>query len=229
MGYLPNRYRPIGLPHREFKAGDDLPAKFHYELKALDPDLYCVWHPFKTLYDDVMNAYYGSLDDPRYQIAESFGQEVWGYVTTNGEGDPLYDENWHIWRCGSVGWSHICNIASKEPKHLNKVLESIWEQKLVERYGRKAILRIKEAKQEAEMEKETARRANAFKDLQKENKGMMNQVVENFSRGHIAPTGQTVETITSYAGQGNRSRLSRPSTDEDGGLVGWSGKGGKAR
>ena len=229
MGYLTAKFRPSGLPHREFCPGIDLPAEFHYHLKALDPDLYCVWHPFKTLYDDTINVYYGSLDDPRYLIAESFGQEVWGFVMTNGAGDPLYDETWHVWRKSSVGWHHIIGIESKESSYLDKVLDSIWDQKLVERYGRKAILRMKEAKEEARIEKENANKAQDFKDVQKENRGMLAKVMDNFQRKNYAPTNQTVETISSYSNQVNRSRIIRPSEDSDGGLVGWDGRAGRVR
>lgn len=224
MAYLPQAYRPIGLPHKEFRPGDDLPAEFHYHLKALDHDLYCVWHPYKCLFDDVINNYYGSLEDPRYQIQESFGQECWGWVMTDNVGAPLYDETWHVWRKHQHGWSHIIGIESKEPKYLDKVLDSIWEQKLVERYGRKAILRMKEAKAEAEMEKKAADACNRFEDVQKENKAAFRKVMENFERGHVEPTNQVVETISSFPGQTNRSRLSRPSEDADGGIVGWDGR-----
>ena len=224
MSYLPQAFRPNGLPHKEFRPGDDLPEGFHYHLKALDPDLYCVWHPYKCLFDDVMNIYYGRLEDPRYQIHESFGQEVWGWVMTDNTGSPLYDEKWHVWRAHQYGYSHIIGIESKEPQYLDKVLESIWEQKLVEKYGRKAVIRMKEAKAEAAMEKKAQQKAQAFEDLQKENKSMFRKVMENFDRGYVKPTGQTVDVITSYGGQGNRSRITRPSTDEDGGIVGWDGK-----
>jgi hypothetical protein len=171
-----------------------------------------------------MNKYYGTLDDPRYQIQEAHGQEVWGWAVTDNVGAPILDETWHVWRLSQVGWHHVIQIKSKEPKYLDKVIESIWEQKLIERYGRKAILRMKEAKAEAEMEKKAQQKIQAFEDLQKENKSAFRKAMENFERGHVAATGQTVDVITSYSGQGNRSRITRPSTDEDGGIVGWDGK-----
>jgi hypothetical protein len=178
-----------------------------------------------------MNSYYGALDDPRYVIGESYGQECWGYVMTNGSGDPLYDEKWNIWRLSRSGggWNHIIGIESKEPSYLDKVLGAIWDQKLVEKYGRKAVIRMKEAKEEALMEKEANIKAQNFKDIQTENKGMIQKAMENLQRGHVNPTNQTIDVITSYAGQGNRSRITRPSTDEDGGLVGWDGRAGKVR
>jgi len=224
MGYLPQTFRPNGLPHKEFRPGDDLPEMFHYHLKALDYDLYCVWHPYRCLWDDVMNKYYGSLEDPRYQIQESFGQEVWGWAVTDGKGAPILDETWHVWRLSQVGWHHIIQIKSKEPQYLNRVLESIWEQKLVEKYGRKAIIRMKEEQAEAAMEKTNQQKTQAFEDLQKENKSAFRKAMENYERGYIEATDQTVDIITSYSGQGNRSRITRPSTDEDGGIVGWDGK-----
>ena len=224
MSYLPKAFRPECLPHREFLAGYDLPAGWHYHLKALDPDLYCVWHPYRCLFEDVINNYYGSLDDPRYEIKEAFGQEVWGWPMTDNMGSPIPDKSWHVWRKHQYGYSHIIKIESKEPKYLDKVLESIWEQKLVERYGRKVVMRMKEAKAEAEAEKKAQQQAQAFDDLQKENKSAFKKVMENFERGITAQTGQTVDVITSYSGQTNRSRITRPSTDEDGGIVGWDGR-----
>ena len=43
--------------------------------------------------------------------------------------------------------------------------------------------------------------------------------MENFDRGVVAPTNPEKETIVSYGGQTNRSKIVRPLDDEEGGLI----------
>ena len=177
-----------------------------------------------------MSTYYGSLEDPRYSIDWHGGTRIFGWILSDGKGDPVLNENFHVWRwCDPVGWCHIAEILDRSPIYLQKTIDSLWEQKLVEKYGRKAVIRMKEAKAEAAMEKEAQQKAQAFEDLQKENKGMLRTIAENFAAGKVRPTNQVVETITSYNNQSNRSRIIRPSEDSDGGLVDWSGKAGKVK
>ena len=95
---LPEKSRPRGLHHKRFTAGVDLPSWFSDNLKSIDRNLYLVWHPFRVIYDDIINQYEGALDDPRFCIHLEHGQENWGFVMTDGNGAPIPECKWHVWR-----------------------------------------------------------------------------------------------------------------------------------
>jgi hypothetical protein len=55
--------------------------------------------------------------------------------------------------------------------------------------------------------------------VQEENAWLLRRAMDNFDRGVTKPTNPEKEQIISYPGQSHRSRVSRPITDEEGGLV----------
>ncbi len=117
---LPKTLRPDNSNNRECQRGIDLPSWFFDDLKAIDSKLYIVWHPYATLWDDMMNQYEGALEDPRFTIHREYGEEVWGWVTTNGQGAPLPEQAWHVWRlCEPHGWAHLVRIDSKASEYLS--------------------------------------------------------------------------------------------------------------
>ena len=67
----------------------------------------------------------------------------------------------------------------------------------------------------SEIQTEFENQKTLFKDVMAENKTIMNKIKENYSMGKIAATNPQVETINSYAGQSNRSRIIRPLDDAD--------------
>ncbi len=118
-----------GASLRGFCPGVDLPCWFYEGIKAVDSNLYFVWHHWRVLYDDVMNQYTGSLDDPRFNIVwkpEYGNEEIWGYPLTDNEGNPIPENRWHIWRlCDPHGWCHVCDVKDTDAKYLSKLLSLI--------------------------------------------------------------------------------------------------------
>lgn len=221
MGYLPDKYRPKGLHFRDFRPGHDLPYQFHLDIKAIDPKLYFVWHPYQVLYDMIMNQYTGSMEDPRFVIEEQYGQEVWGWITTDAKGKPIVDEHWHIWRlCDPYGWAHVCNIASDHPDYLKLLVNRLHLQATIQaKEGDLAYSRKMREEEESAREKKQQEEAELLDAVQKENSWLLRRAMDNFESGKVAPTKPTKEIITSYRGQENKGRIEREITDEEGGLI----------
>jgi hypothetical protein len=221
MGHLPNIMRPEGLYHRDFQPGSDLPKWFHDELKGLDVKLYFVWHPYKVLYDDVMNCYEGSLEDPRYVIGEFHGQEVWGYPMKKAEDDtPMSDNKWHIWRlCDPYGWCHVCPVETADPEYLTLLLRRLHLQAKLRDRGRRAYQEHLDEAQEERMRKNQEYADELFSAVQDENRWLLQRAANNYLAGKVEPTNPQKESIYSYSGQKNRSRIIRPLDDREGGLV----------
>lgn len=219
--HLPKDLRPSNLPHRVLAPGIDIPAGFIADIKAIDEGLHFVYHPYRIQYDDITNSYYGPLDNPRWVIGEQYGQEVWGWVLTDNVGAPIPDETWHIWSLArDYGWSHVSNIASLEPDHLNRIVNRLGQEKLYRaQYGAVKWARKLREDQEAFEQSQMNARHNLFGDVQKANKSAMKTVMENLERGIVNPTRPTKDIISSYAGQGNRSKITREITDREGGLI----------
>lgn len=219
--HLPPDFRPSNLPHRVLVPGLHLPAAFIDDVKTIDNSLHFVYHPFKIQYDDLTNNYYGPLENPRWVIGEQYGVEVWGWVLTDNKGAPLKEDRWHIWQLTKdYGWSHVSNIASTEPEHLNRIVNRLGREKLYRaKYGAgKWNQKLREDMEAFEMQKQNERH-NLFADVQSANKSAMKTVMENLERGIVNPTRPTKDIITSYSGQGNRSRITRDITDREGGLI----------
>ena len=221
MDYLPQAGRPTGLSFRDFKPGIDLPYEFHLDLKAIDPKLYLVWHPYSVLYDMLMNRYTGSLDDPRFAIEEQHGKEVWGWVTTDNKGKPITDETWHLWRlCDPYGWAHVCGLVSNDSDYLKLLVRRLHLQAKAQAeggdlaYGRK--LREADA---AARDKASQDKTELFDAVNKENRWLLDKAMDNFASGKTAPTRPQKEIITSFGGQTNKSKIVRDISDEEGGLI----------
>ena len=147
--HLPNILRPSILPHKDFKPGYHLPSWFHDDIKALDQHLYFVWHPWRLIYDDVMNQYTGEAHDPRFCIHEYHGEEIWGFPLTDGDNKPIPENKWHIWRLSlDRGWYHIVNIDSYQRDHLSDILNRLALQDKLNKMRRKAYSRYRQEEEE---------------------------------------------------------------------------------
>jgi hypothetical protein len=58
-----------------------------------------------------------------------------------------------------------------------------------------------------------------FRDIQGENKAMTRKAMENLAMGITRPTNPTKDIIASYKGQTNFTKITRPITDTEGGLI----------
>lgn len=213
---LPKKWRHENLRYRKLNPGVDLPAWFVENIRAIDDNLYFVWHPHRFLYDDIMNQYTGSMEDPRFTI----GPDTWGFCPTDGDGAPLPENRWHCWRLCDTGWAHIFDVRSKEPSYLKKICDRLYVQaKLTAKYGPQAYIQYMKEEREKQQEKDLADRDQLFEDVQKENSWLMNKAMENFKSGVTAPTNPTRDSIYSYPGQVKRSKGVVPISDEEGGLI----------
>lgn len=218
--HLPIDLRPKGFQTKTLRAGVHLPAGFIEDVRAIDESLVFVFHPYIINYDELTNRYYGSLEDPRWMICESFGREVWGWVLTDNLGNPLKDCTWHIWSLKKdFGYSHVQNIASTEPSYLKKIVDRLGREKIYKaKYG--PFLWNKKMRQDEEerQAKLQDQKDQEYFDMMNENKWLIRKAQENMERGHVEATNPTKEIISSYSGQTNRSKIVRPLSDKEGGL-----------
>jgi len=219
---LPNTLRPSNSSNRECQRGIDLPSWFFDDLKAIDDKLYIVWHPFRTMWDDIMNQYEGALDDPRFTIHREHGEEVWGFCPTDGTGAPTPERAWHVWRLAEPhGWCHVVRIDYKAEPYLKLLVNRLHLQaKFRDRYGDIAWNRHIDEQQQLNQERLQADKDEMFKAVQDENKWLMKNAMDNMARGVTRPTNPEVSKIISYSGQKNRTATSRPLEDADVGLKG---------
>jgi hypothetical protein len=190
------------------------------DLKSIDEKLYLVYHPFAMIWDDMMNQYEGELLDPRFTIHREHGEECWGWVTTDGDGAPIPECAWHVWRlCEPHGWAHVVRVESRHDQYLGLMVKRLHIQKTFrERYGDIAWNRnTRDEQEEAQKARQDAQQ-EGFEAVQEENAWLMKNARDNMSRGITAPTNPMIEKIVSYAGQTNKSRTSRPLDDSDVGL-----------
>ena len=218
---LPEELRPRNVHYKKCELGVDLPASFVYSLRSIDSNLYPVFHPYKLLWDSIINDYAGELEDPRYQINYNYGELNLGFVLTDGKGRPVPDRTWHIWRiCRPHGWAHVINIDSKDRKYLNLLAYRLYLQALYnERYGHRGYGRILEEMDIKRRDKLQSEQKDLMNEIQQANSGMLARVADNFSRGITKVTNPKKEIITSYSGQRNKSKIIRTITDEEGGLI----------
>lgn len=218
---LPRDFRPRGLHYRRLIPGLHLPCWFIDGLKSVDENLHLVWHPFKVMYDDIINADMGSLEDPRFTIHEQYGQEIWGHVLTNRDGSPARDEAWHVWRLARpYGWAHITRLDQTSTAFLHFCLNRLYlADQISGRYGHRAWNLYQREEQEVARQNKIDDVNQLLMDTTKENKWLMRKAMENLERGIINPTNPTKDVITSYSGQTNRNRIERRITDKEGGLV----------
>lgn len=220
---LPREFRP-GLRVRKLEPGLHLPCWFIDGIKGIDENLHFVWHPYKVLYDDIINADVGSLEDPRYYIGRYPGlgeQEIWGHPLKNRDGSPARDDAWHIWRlCRPYGWAHVMRIDETHDRWLKFCLSRLYlSDQISSKYGHRAWNLYQREEQLVARQNKIDDVNQLLMDTTKENKWLMKQAMENFERGIIAPTNPTRDVIRSYTGQTNHSRMERPLTDKEGGLI----------
>ena len=218
---LPKDLRPRNTSYRQCDLGIDLPSDFIHDLQGIDENLYPVWHPYRLLWDSIVNEYTGEIEDPRYQVHYKHSDLNFGYILTNGKGEPTPDGAWHIWRlCRPHGWAHIIKVESKDRVYCNLLVKRLWLQaKYNDRYGHTGYSRMLEEMQLADRQKAQDDRQDMMNEIQKTNSSMMNRVVENFEYGRTKPTNPMKEIITSYPGQKDHSKIVRPLEDKEGGLI----------
>ena len=217
---LPSTLRPSNSDYKECIPGKDLPSWFLDNLKSIDSKLYVVYHPFSLIWDDVINQYEGELEDPRFTIHREHGEEVWGFVMTNGRGEPIPECAWHVWRLAEPhGWTHVVRVDSKHSEYLKLMINRLHLQaEFRNRYGNIAWNRKTRDEDEEGQRKAQDAHQEMFEAVQEENSWLTRNARENMSHGIVAPTNPQKETIASFAGQSHRSSLSRPLEDEDVGL-----------
>lgn len=220
---IPNDFRPGGYL-KPCELGVDLPSWFVNNIRSMDNKLYPIFHPYSLLYEDFMTADAGNLDDPRYCIHTSaaYGnQELWGWPLKSRAG-VKFNENWHLWRLSSIGWCHVFEIESRDSEYLKLMLDELFiVNQITNKYGPRAVMEYRRDKAMMQQERQLAENKQLMNDTFAANRTIMKRVIENFEAGRVDPTNPTVETISSYAGQTNRSRIIRPldDTDKQSGLV----------
>ena len=219
---LPSTLRPSNSEYRECLPGKDLPSWFMDDLKAIDNKLHIVYHPFAMIWDDMMNQYEGQLEDPRFTIHREHGEEVWGFVTTDGDGAPIPEGAWHVWRlCEPHGWAHVVRVDSKNGEYLHLMINRLHIQaRFRDRYGDIAWNRNTRDEDEEAQRKAQAAKQEMFEAVQEENSWLTRNARDNMARGVTAPTNPMVEKVVSYGGQKNHTATSRPLDDTDVGLKG---------
>lgn len=218
---LPSALRPSSLPHKVLKPGIDLPAGFIADIKSISNNLFFVFHPYRINYDDLVNCYYGSLEDPRNPIGEKYGQETWGWIMTDNTGKPIPDNTWHIWNLAhDYGWTHVANVPNTNNDTLNIIVNRLGKEKLFKaEFGSLAWNHKMRKEEEERAARLQDAQDNKFQDIQRENKGLTRKAMENLERGFTQPTNPTKDVITSYSNQSNKSRIVRPITEREAGLV----------
>lgn len=202
--------------------GIDLPSKFVHDLKAIDNDLHIFFHPWKTLWEDIINFDRGSLEDQRLNIHWYGSDLVFGHIYTDANKAPIPDNTWHIWRyCSNApGWAHVMQLQDKSGEYLKAILNNLYDQAhFKNRYGDIAWNRQYEETLNKAQIKRQQDHSNLFADVQQENKSAFKPAMENFGKNITAPSNQKVDKIMSYTGQANRTKISRDATDKEGGLV----------
>ncbi len=217
---LPRTLRPSDSKYKECLPGKDLPSWFMDDLKSIDERLYIVFHPFATIWDDIMNQYEGELEDPRFTIHREHGEEVWGFVTMYGDGAPIPEGAWHVWRlCEPHGWAHVVRVDSKEGEYLKLLVNRLHVQaRFRDRYGDIAWNRNMRDEQDVTQQTAQAAKHEMFEAVQEENSWLTKNAMENMKSGRVAPTNPTISKVISYSGQKNHTATERPLMDEDVGL-----------
>jgi len=218
---LPDRSRPRGLRFRSVSPGLDFPCGFLDDLKAIYDKLYLVFHPYRVEFQTIMNQYVGDENDPRFCIGNFESEEVWGWVLKNPDNSPIVENCWHIWELTDApGWGHVCKIQSRDPKYLGLLAKRLYLQNLVSlKYGRRTYMKGLQESQDKLQDKEKEDLKDLSNAVMEENAWLVNSAMDNLARGVVNPTNPTKDSIISYAGQSNKSRISRPLSDTEGGLV----------
>lgn len=214
---LPMRFRP-NVPYKRCVPGIDLPRWFINDIKAIDANIWPIWHEWRILWDDTINQDEGPADNPRFKIHGRDGELVMGYVLTDRGNRPIPEKKWHLWRLSQYGWNHIFNVDADRGYYLTRLVDHLYLQALITAKGKRAWSRHLQEKEIQEMERQQKEAAERHENIQLENKWLLKKGLEAAERGHINPTNPTKDIIYSYKGQGNRSRIERPLTDREGGI-----------
>jgi hypothetical protein len=196
-----------------------------HDLWSIDSHLYPIFHPYRILWDDLVNSYTGATQDERYPITENshrVGELVMGHVLSNGQGVPTPDGSWHIWRwCEPArAWAHIIPVESKDRTYLRLLVERLWLQaKYNDRYGHRGYQKMMEEADVDQRQKIADDKNDLMGEIHKANSGMMKRIISNYERGVVDSTNPQKESVISYTGQTNKSRTVRPLEDREGGLI----------
>jgi len=218
---LPENGRPRLNNYRKCAIGIDLPCAFFDDLKAIDNDLYVVWHPYQLLYDEIANAGDGTSTDPRYAIQDQFGHLCFGYVMRTITGAPMPDSTWHVWRYAwPHGWVHVVQLKSTDPEYLGIVAKNLFFQKqLLAKYGPKAFSRDIAEKDDKKKADALKAKDEMHKMWQLENKWLIKKAMDNMASGFTQATNPTKDIIISGSGLGHRTKRIVPIDEEkDGGV-----------
>jgi hypothetical protein len=204
--------------------GTDIPRKFIDDLLSIDQDFVIFFHPYKYVYEDIINEYEGTKDDPRFKIGWYNGDRAFGWVCKNPDGSPQPDNTFHIWRrcktASNRSLAHIVQLQSHSDEYLKLVTDRLYAQATFRyQYGDFAWNKQVRSDQEAAVKKRQQDKHNEWADIQSENKKFLNKARENMASGRWKPTNPTKEHITSYSGQKSRTKIVRPLEDREGGLV----------
>ena len=222
---LPNKGRPFGVRYRTCDLGVDLPGHFVQDLKGLDKHLYPIFHPYKILWDDMVNEYLGTNNDPRYSVllnSSRAGELIMGHILTNGQDVPSPDGSWHIWRwCEPAGaWAHIVNIECKDELYLRLLVKRLWLQdQFLNKYGNHGYQKQLEEADMERRDKMHKEKAELMNDIYDANSAMVNRAMQNFKYGRTAATRPTKDIIMSGSGISKRSKITREITDREGGII----------
>ena len=220
---LPLLHRGEGY-YKKLQPGLNLPCWFIDGCRSLDSRLFFIFHPYKVLYDDIINQYTGSIENPRFVIGrqDSYGDQLlFGWVLTDGQGRPKQDNTWHMWRlCADAGWAHIIDLKSTDGEYLRIALDRLHLQaQIQEKHGNIAWNKYLRNEDEAIRNYKEKQMKNIFEDRTAENRFFMRKAYENFLNKKVTATNPTREIITSFSNQTNKSRIIRPLTDREGGIV----------
>lgn len=222
MYKLPKQHRPGGFV-KVPTPGLDLPSAFLDELKSIDQRLWVIWEPYRCEKDVVLNTYTGKLDDPRFCIHLEDGtgsQEIWGWPLRMPDNSPIPENRWHIYELTQFGWCHTSVLLSTEPAYLALLAHRLYLQaRFSDKYGKMKY--VKNLQEQHDEEKEKAKRDldDLNNAVMQENSWLVKRAMENFEYGRVKPTNPTKDIIMSGPGISNKSRIIRPLTDEEGGLV----------
>lgn len=213
-------YKDLNLRH-PVQVGLDFPSNIIDDMKAIDDQLYLIWHPYRVMWDDIMNEYVGQLDDPRNFINFDYGETNFGFVLTDGQGRPKECNTWHIWRFNpDHGWAHVIKLESTDPEYLNLVLKRLYTYRcFTQKYGFKEYNDLLTELKEEEQQKMLDQHEQYHTDWMKENNWLVRKAAENMMRGKFLPTNPSKEIITSFKGQTNRSKLIVPIGEKEGGII----------
>lgn len=207
----------IPIPHQ----GTDIPAWFIDDLKAIDKEFTIILHPYDIIWDDIINYYLGPLDNPRFNIHWEGGYKIFGWPLKTNKDALKPDGKWHLWRyCWPYGYAHVAPLETTEGGYLNIIVRRLhFQARFRDKYGHIAWNKLQKREQEEIQEKMLKDREEEFSLIQDENKWLMKRAMENLASGKVQATRPEKEIIYSGAGLNKKSKIVRPITDEEGGLI----------